>query len=183
MSFQNVALFSDERVSYWLVPAQPDKSRLQRIAFALANRFDGPHFEPHVTIYSGPRATEDDPAEMLTRATRGVREIVLSTTGVGHSGEFTRTLFLQFTPDEQLLQLNGELKRLSREPNKYELNPHLSLLYANLPSETKAALARDLMYPPAIRFSVVKAIVSLRTQTRGDVEAWHVVAERRLSEA
>ena len=184
MSSPDAATSSGERISFWLVPAQPDKSRLQRIIFALANRFDGPRFEPHVTIYSGPRAREHDATRMLASAAQGVSEMVLSASGVESSGDFTKTLFLQFAPDDRLLQLHRELRRLSRDSSDYELSPHLSLLYANLPLETKAALARELMYPPAIRFNMMKAIVSASpTQTRADVEAWRVVAEAGLNGA
>jgi hypothetical protein len=183
MNLAGAVQSSGERISYWLVPAQPDKSRLQRMIFALANRFGAPRFEPHVTIHSGPYTAEDDVTRKLARATREVSEIVLNTTGLGHSDEFTKTLFLQFAPDDRLLQLRRDLKRLLHEPGDYELNPHLSLLYANLPPETKAALARELMYMPTVRFNVVKAIVGdTRTQTREDVEAWRVVAESALVE-
>lgn len=181
MSSPDAATSSGQRISCWLVPAQPDKSRLQRIIFALANRFDAPRFEPHVTIYSGGRAARDDVAEILAGVTREVSEIVLNATGIGHSTEFTKTLFLQLAPDERLMKMCRDFKRLSRQPSDYDVNPHLSLLYANLPPETKSALAHELMHPPAIRFDVVKAIVSgSRTQTRQDVEAWRIVAEGRL---
>ncbi len=172
-----------ERVSYWLVPAEPDKFRLQRMIFALARRFDAPRFEPHVTIYSGPHAAQDGVAEILAAATRGISEITLKVAGVAHSEEFTKTLSLQFASDERLLNLSHELKRLSGAPANYDLNPHLSLVYAPLAPDVKAALAGDLMYPASIHFNFVKAIVGTsRTQTRQDIEAWRVVAERRLAE-
>ena len=184
MNFAGTVQSSGERISYWLVPARPDKGRLQRIIFALANRFDAPRFEPHVTIFSGARTAEANEAEILAHATREIPEIVLHTIGVGHSQQFTQTLFLQFAPDERLRQLNHQLKQRSRGPSDYKLNPHLSLLYADLPAETKAALTRDLMYPLAIRFNVVKAIATgSRTQTREDIEAWRVIADRRLTRA
>jgi hypothetical protein len=171
-----------ERVSYWLVPAEPDKSRCSEIITALAKRFDAPIFEPHVTIYSGPFGASDDVAEVIESTALAFSEFTLRTECLAHSAQFTKTVFVQFFPDARLEALSERLKVRSRDRADYQLNPHLSLIYAPLPSAVREQLVRDLSLLPLMRFDELKVIkTGGPTQTRSDVEAWRVLASRKLA--
>src|SRR5687767_2897736 len=109
----------NERISYWLIPAEPEKSLFRQIITDLADRFDAPKFEPHVTLYSGP-AVDGAPWEgIIVKAAAGTSEIVLRTSGLGHSEKFTKTLFVNYKLDEVAAKLSNELKRLSTAPEDY----------------------------------------------------------------
>jgi hypothetical protein len=173
----------DERVSYWLIPAPPEKAHFLEIILGLAKRFDAPVFEPHLTIYSTPLAASEDPKAVLKKATRKIRPLMLQTMGVAHSTRFTKTLFVEFAPDDALTTLSEELRRRSAERADYVLNPHLSLIYAPLTAAITDKLARDVSIPMLVRFNAVKAIISRGAITsREDVETWRVVAEGKLLE-
>src|SRR5947207_1073455 len=166
-----------ERVSYWLTAAEPDRTHWNGIIRSLAARFDAPIFEPHVTVYSGALHSNDNPEEIVRTATREFSEIVMHAIGIGHTEQFTKTLFIEFTANEALTKLSGELKRRSALAEDYELKPHLSLLYATLAPETRQRLAHEFSAPSRVRFDTVKAMVSRgTTRTRMDVEAWRIVA-------
>jgi 2'-5' RNA ligase len=172
----------NERVSYWLIPTEPDKTQLTEMIRLLASRFDAPLFEPHVTLYSGPLDSTERPDDIIRAVARGASEIVLDTTGIGHTQQFTKTLFLEFAPNEALDKLSGELKRHSSMSDDYDFKPHLSLVYATLSPEVTQRLARELSVPRRIRFDTVKAIISQGpTRTRADVEAWRIVANEKLA--
>jgi hypothetical protein len=118
---------------------------------------------------------------ILRGALRGTRGVSLEVCGIGHSDEFTRTLFLELTTREALRCINSELKRQSRQPGAYSLQPHLSLIYAPLASETRERLAREIVVPRSIHFDSALAIASTGpTRQRSDVEAWRVIAEQNL---
>jgi hypothetical protein len=171
-----------ERISYWLVPAEPDKAHLAQIISELAQRFDSPAFEPHLTLYSGPRDARDEPEEIIRAATHHFPPIALRTSGVGGSQEFTKTLFVEFCGTEPLLTLSEQLKRSSARPEPYALRPHLSLIYASLDARVKQQLVEKISVPPSVRFDAVKAIISReRTRSGEDVRAWRVVAEAPLA--
>jgi hypothetical protein len=172
-----------EQVSYWLTVAEPDRVHWSEVIRSLARTFAAPVFEPHVTLYSAPLHVRDEPGEIIRAAAREFSEIILTATGIGHSEQFTKTLFIEFATKETLMKLSGELKRRSALPKNYELKPHLSLIYATLAPEVAQRLAAGLTVPSHVRFDAVKAMISRGpTQTRANVEAWQIVASAKLGQ-
>ena len=170
-----------ERVSFWLLPAEPQRESLQQIISDLAERFDAPRFEPHVTVFSGPKAADDDLCSIVASVAAGFSAIELRGVGIGHSEQFTRTLFVQFEANEELARLQAELESRSAVRTRYELNPHLSLIYATLTPETKESLRQEFSMLEWIRFDTLAAIASHgKTRTGSDVERWRTVAEAAL---
>lgn len=171
-----------DRVSYWLMPAGPGKSRLAARIRSLARRVNGPLFAPHVTLYSGAGEEDARAREILRQAARVTGPLVLAPTGVGHTEQFTRTLFLEFAAEEMLLRLSAELQRLAVRPEPYELKPHLSLAYAALSEVERQALADAITAPEALRFDAIQAVrTGARTESRRDVESWQFIGEERLA--
>jgi hypothetical protein len=140
-----------------------------------------PLFEPHVTLYSGLLHLNDRPDEIIRTVAREFSEIVLPATGIGHTEQFTKALFIEFATNESVAKLSGELKRRSSRPGDYELKPHLSLVYARLAPDVAQRFAGGLTVPSCVRFDTVKAMVSRGpTRMRADVEAWQIVASAKL---
>ena len=168
-------------LAYWLVPAEPARSYFASLIAEYAKQFDAPSFEPHVTLYTA-EAESDDADSVLRRALGGVHACCLTIAGIGHSQKFTKTLFVQFDPDDGVSALSTKIRSASAAQHSFELNPHLSLLYKTMTAEEKARLAGALAIPFAqVTFDSVKAIVSPgEIQSRADVEAWEVVAQRKL---
>lgn len=173
----------EQIITFWLCPAEPARSELFAIIRDLAARFDAPVFEPHVTIYVT-TAEREDPAAVLTRVVKSRPSLRLATRGLDCANKFTKTLFIQFAPDTDLARLSDDLRRASASKNDYELNPHLSLLYKEIDTETKCRLAASVALPfKGVFFDSVKAVISPATiRSREDVEKWRVVAERKLAE-
>ena len=172
---------SSEIVTYWLCPAQPEHDHFARLIGDLAARFDAPSFEPHVTIHTT-TAERENPARVLANIVNGRRPFRLSVRGVDYSDEYTKTLFVQLSPDIEVAQLREDLRRASVSPSDYRLNPHVSLLYKKIDEETQRRLAASIVLPfTAVNFSSVKAVISpAEIQSREDVEAWRVIAECSL---
>lgn len=169
------------RVSYWLIPAEPDKAQLAQIIRSMAARVNGPVFEPHLTLYSGPAESPERIEEIVAEVVRGISALALRSTGLAHSAQFTKTLFVEFALDDALALLATKLKRLTARPEDYELKPHLSLLYANLNQAWRETLARSLVVPKVIRFDSLQAVFTgASTSSRTDVEAWRVAASTSL---
>jgi 2'-5' RNA ligase len=169
-------------LTFWLLPAEPARTFFCGLIAELAARFDAPVFEPHVTVYVID-AQKDDAMKFLNCASANTGSPRLSITGIECSDVFTKTLFVQFEPDGDLARLSEDLRRVSASRNDYQLNPHLSLLYKDLDTETKRQLADSIRLPfDEIVFDSVKAVISpAEIRSRAEVEAWRVVAERRLA--
>ncbi|HEX8077217.1 MAG TPA: 2'-5' RNA ligase family protein [Chthoniobacterales bacterium] len=171
-----------ERITtYWLCPAEPWRNRFAAIISKLAAQFDAPVFEPHVTLYVSAGA-EEDASRVLDEVLKDGGPYRLSIRGLDYSEKFTKTLFVQFAPDAELVGLSEELRRVSGSGDDYELNPHLSLIYKKMEQDEKRRLAASIELPLSdVAFDTVKAVISpAQIDAREDVEAWRIVAERKL---
>jgi hypothetical protein len=172
----------NERVSYWLMPAAPERAWLSEMIQGFAARVNGPVFEPHLTLYSGPVESPARINEIMAEAARETSAKVLHTTGLSHSDQFTKTLFVEFAEDAALTHLMMKLKQLSAFPEDYELKPHLSLIYASLPQAQRETLARSILLPKVIRFDSLKAVLTgTSVVSPADVEAWRALGEESLA--
>jgi 2'-5' RNA ligase len=168
-------------IAYWLIPAEPARSYFRSVTNHLAQRYNAPQFEPHVTIHVGVNCT-DAVDGVLSKAARGCERIVLQALEVSNSSEFIKTLFVQFVVTAQLQRLNQSIRNAAQDSSDYQLNPHLSLLYKKMSIRDRRLLTYSIELPFAeVTFDSLKAVRCISpTQTRADVEAWRVVAEKDL---
>ena len=59
------------KVAYWQLPAAETRAAFATVIAELAERFNAPVFEPHVTLYSGPVLSENEAAKSLDIARQG----------------------------------------------------------------------------------------------------------------
>lgn len=168
-------------IAYWLLPAEPARSFFRSLINHLAQRYGAPKFEPHVTVQVGANCT-DAVDGVLSKAARGCERITLQALGISGSSEFVKTLFVQFAVTKQLQQLNHSIRSAAQGSSDYELNPHLSLLYKRMSTRDRRLLTNSIEVPfPEVTFDSLKAVRCISpTQSRADVEAWYVVAEKAL---
>jgi 2'-5' RNA ligase len=162
--------------AYWLIPTELAYCSFRGIINDLAGRYDAPVFEPHMTIHVG--ADRGDAASRaLGDAVHECTRITLNPTRIDQSEEFTKTLFVEFAMTAELRQLNELIRNAARDPAKYELKPHLSLLYRKMAAETRRDLAASIKIPlREVPFGAIKAVHCISpTQSRADVEAWRVI--------
>lgn len=169
-------------VAYWLCPAEPTRTYFATLINNLATKLDAPAFDPHVTLYVTGAANEN-PGAVLEQVLKDRGSCQLSVRGLEYSDKFTKTVFVQFEPTEEPARLSSDLRRASAIQNDYELNPHLSLIYKTMDREIKREIADSIRLPFAsVAFDLVKAVISpAEIKSRQDVEAWRVVAEKKLS--
>jgi hypothetical protein len=159
------------KVAFWLIPAEPDRTIYQSLINDLSNRYNTPTFAPHVTLHSC-ECNRDQAVEFLNSHSN--IDIVLETDQILYSEEFTKTLFIQLFSNSQLDQLS-EFCKQSFEPS-FLLNPHLSLIYANLAESEKRSLIPQIPLKQSIRFDQIRAIhIPRPVRTREDVEAWQEI--------
>lgn len=168
-------------IAYWLIPSEPAHSFFQEIINDLARRYDAPVFEPHVTVHVGVDQA-DAAAKALEKAASECELVRQTALRIDQSDEFIKTLFLQFAMNAEVERINGIIRHAANDSSQYEVKPHLSLLYKNLPAATRSELAASITLPfSEIPFDSLQAIRCVSpTQTGADVEAWELVAARML---
>ncbi len=168
-------------IAYWLIPAEPERSFFQDIIIDLARRYNAPAFEPHMTIHVESNR-EDVAEEAITKAVSCCRLIQAKVLGTNQSGEFIKTLFVQFAPNARLRRLNEIIRNAAQDSSDYEFKPHLSLLYKKMSIPARRQLANSISLPfSEVIFDSIKAVrCASPTQSRADVEVWCVLATKAL---
>jgi hypothetical protein len=169
-------------IAYWLIPGEPARSFLERTIVELARRYNAPVFEPHMTVYVGSDRVEAE--EVIAKAVYGCGLVQAKALQVCQSGEFIKTLFVQFALDRKLQQLNEMIRDAAQDSSDYQLNPHLSLLYKKMSILARRQLAHSIKLPFLdVTFESIKAVRCVSpTRSRTDVEAWRVVAAKSMGE-
>ena len=168
-------------IAYWIVPTEPARSYFQNVINDIAQRYDAPTFEPHVTVHVGADCTNTVDG-VLSKVARDCEQIVLQALEVSSSSEFIKTLFVQFAMNKRLQQVNESIRAAAQDSSEYDVNPHLSLLYKRMWIEDRCLLARSIDVPfPEVAFDSLKAVRCISpTESRADVEAWRVLATQKL---
>ena len=163
---------------YWLLPAKPERELFCTIIRILYKQFRAPNFEPHLTLFA---TTKDQSPKQVLRQI-SARPIRLATDGVAFSSKFTKTLFARFKPSPALRKLVADLSRASKSRAKVPNDPHASLLYKRIPSQTKKELAAVIRLPfRSVPFDSIAAVrLTLPVSTGADVEKWKIIAKKSL---
>ena len=169
------------QVSYWLIPEQNSRERFAEVIGELAGLYDAPSFEPHVTVYSGP-GTTDEGRRVVESVVEKHQPVVLRASGVDFTGEYTKTLFLEFQAADEATLLCDEIHAVVSNPSIYVLRPHLSLIYKRFAADEQQRIANTISeLPDLVVFDHLQAVLTPdRVTERGDVESWKVLADQAL---
>lgn len=172
------------RFSVFLVPAAEDRRWSEGVIRELAARYDAPPFEPHVTVYGGAFA-EDEELEpvrrVLAEAAAEGGPITLRVTGLGVTEEYFKTLFVSFEEEPRLRRLHEMVKGAVADDSGYVLVPHLSLLYADMPLEAKEMAAGTLFLDQEeMLFDEVKIVAPDPVTGWSDARRWQTLFRVRL---
>jgi hypothetical protein len=172
------------RTCYFLVPEEPFYAEFQEMIRKLADRLTSPVFEPHVTTFVAKESSEDDVQAILNAAALDLEPMELKPVRYTGTPLYTKSLFLEFEPDAALSLLSDSLRRASRTPTDYHLQPHLSVAYAKMSPEQQRMLARELPLPLSpVYFNRLKAVrVPDRIEAPEEVLAWETLAEVQIPE-
>jgi len=175
--------------AFWLLPCASDGRRLQEIIDTLALAHRAPPFEPHVTLHVTGCPANVDIEGVLGRLAAGHAALTLTTLATGHSETYYQALFVNVSCELQdgpgLVALRRDLvgqlldawsaptgpredgrraaagrrADVAHELATYAFHPHVSLLYGELPEQSRAGLAlhHDL-HGQTLRFDRIAAV-------------------------
>ena len=116
-------------IAYWLIPSAPRRNFFATLIAELAQRFDAPIFEPHLSIFAEP-ASDAHARRVIREVAADFGQIRMSVVGVRFSEEFFKTVFVQFSASAALtrLPLGAETPRSAATPHarrgKYQRRCH-----------------------------------------------------------
>ncbi|MGI8890486.1 MAG: hypothetical protein ACR2G0_06840 [Chthoniobacterales bacterium] len=170
---------SNSVIAYWLLPASTASAFFQATIRGLASECEGPLFEPHLTLAVGPDISEKSE---YTRTRIRASKIELAVAGVAYTAKFTQTLFVRFEANPELLRLQA---LLGLDTANQGFDPHLSLLYRNLPEDRQFQLAQQIRLPFAtVTFDAIAAVrCRIPVESAADVAVWERIGTWPLEAA
>jgi 2'-5' RNA ligase len=172
----------EEDVAFWLLPAEPERNIFKDLIGRLALRFDAPDFEPHVTLHGG-RMTVPRAREILGEIA-AAPTLQLQIEGLAFSESYTKTVFVQFRASAETKALSAAVAADPEASSGYQFDPHISLIYKEMPAAEKEVLAKTIEIPfRNVTFDSIRLIACPAKITRREhVESWRILAERPLAE-
>jgi 2'-5' RNA ligase len=160
------------KFAVWLTPAPSDRRWISKVIQDFAAEYNAPLFEPHVTVYSGVYSSEEELTTLVTKAVTSLSPFTLQVTGLSYTKEFLKTGFIVFATDDRLIQLSKDIRDLLQTSMEYTLEPHLSLIYKDIPLDQKrTAMLRFIVSIATVTFDTVK-IMTPSEKGWDDVLSW-----------
>ena len=170
------------RCSLFLTPEECDRPYLEDMVREVSAKFDLLPFEPHVTIYSGLYPDFILFRSYLTGLLAGIPPIRLKVRGIGSTPEYFKSIFIEFEEHPVLRCIHERIGSSCWVSNSYDLAPHLSLLYAELPLDAKETVISSIHIERGdFLFDEVKLVTPLNMAAGWrDTRGWHTICRVKL---
>ncbi len=183
----------DMPVAFWLLPHDSAMQRLAECVDALARRFDAPRFTPHVTLHVDHVVQRADLGGVLDEVAACFAPFEMQACSTDHSELRFKALFVPLNGGNIVGLAAALMRGVARwrpgnakraEPAvAYRLEPHLSLLYKELPEAERASLAACHGHAgESICFDRITAVTPIAgARDFACVEGWTILPPRRLA--
>jgi 2'-5' RNA ligase len=170
-----------EELSVWLLPRQADRESLVEIINDLAKRHSSPRFVPHVTIAGPLTASASQVSRKLEELACQMQPFDVLTTVVMHSNSRFKAVFVGLAPHDRFRIMRSDLAQAWPEIRETEFQPHISLIYKQMPEREREAIVASLTPQLSYSFDEV-AIVAPGGKGKDwlDVRSWRVLKAFKL---
>jgi len=131
------------RFGLWLMPEAGVRDALQSQIAGLAREYGTVPFEPHVTLLGGIPDQAALTAPLASLAAQ-VGTMTVRLGDIRYQCEYFRCLYIEIKPDAALVRARDLARSLFGGAPAGPFEPHVSLLYGDMPEELKGAIAARL---------------------------------------
>jgi len=163
--------------SIWLMPAGKAYDKLSSVILELAQQYNTPVFEPHVTLIGeieGEREIIISKTEKLLKKTSAMKIELID---INYTEDYFRALFFKVRKTSNLLLLHKKVSKLFIIRKIKKFNPHLSLMYGYIQKKDKIKIANVLAKFLPMEFDVKR--IKLYS-IEGNVKDWYTVKSFKL---
>ena len=161
----------------WIKPSGEVFQTLSRTIRKLATELNTVVFEPHVTLVANLNGSEQELAERGEELSGQIKPFKIFLTEPAYQDEYFKCVFLRVEKTQSIMNANACAGRIFKRPQEiYE--PHVSLVYGDLPEERKKLIIRDLPENVKTDFEA-KTVYLIRADSRHPRD-WHELAAFRL---
>jgi len=163
-------------ISLWLTPSEDDRAYLQNIINDLASEYQAPVFPPHLTLYSPTNLSKDALKDIIEPITENTQAIFVTMHRLSQTTNIWKTIFIELEGAPDLTQLQQNIISSLSDPNPYFFEPHISLIYKEMPVEQKEEIIRNLTVRNSFKMDKITAV-----RTGPNVAEWEQVIEVSLA--
>ncbi|XP_074272399.1 cyclic phosphodiesterase-like [Silene latifolia] len=167
--------------SVWGLPTEEVRERVKKVMKTLAAEFNGPEFEPHVTIVRAIKLTQEDAINKFNSACTDLKKAYV----VHSKGVSTGTcVYLLLDTNPQVVAPSDHCCRHFGYERRSPYMPHMGLLYADLTEdEKKKAQERANAVDDSIGnlSFLIKRLALYKTDPEDkSLKSWEKIAEYEL---
>jgi 2'-5' RNA ligase len=163
-----------EKFALWIIPEEIACRRLKEVIDRLSQEYSTPVFEPHLTLLGGLTEAEDILAKKASVLGRALKPFVIQLGIPDYRDEYYRSLFLKASETNDLMRAYEISCRVFSRSSTPPFEPHVSLMYGDLPKETREKLVSDIGDSLRMDFNVNGVHL---VSTSGMPEDWHSTKE------
>lgn len=89
--------------SVWALPPEDLRPRLKKLMSDLGSEFNGPEFEPHVTVVGATKLTESEARDKFAEACKGLKPYTAKVEKVATGTFFYQCVFLLLLPTPEVI--------------------------------------------------------------------------------
>jgi len=158
------------------MPSDEDNKLWNKVVRALAAKYNGPIFWPHVTYFSCNFERDNDSIQFLEKYILQLRPTTLEPLNLIFSEIFNKSCYLEFANNSYLLDMYSDMVTSNLKYNNYHLNPHMSLYYGKLSMASQRQIRNHLPILSPILFDKILIVNTKKTTlNRRDVESWELL--------
>ena len=146
------------RYTIWIIPPEPIFSQLKNTVDELSRKYNGPIFEPHMTLLGNINNELPEIELKVKELATYVDKLELSLGSVSLSTTYFQSVFVRVNSTAKLMQLNLDAKKIFSMENDVFM-PHISLLYGNHDMAIREKAALSLQFP-ASSFVVKQFVIT-----------------------
>lgn len=157
--------------SIWLLPKNDDSKHLKDIMDALASKYGGPAFSPHITAFGDIEADPKIIEKTVKQCIKDINQFNVQKSTIEFSEYIFKAAYIDLKMNTSLQTINERLDNALSSYAHYVFKPHLSLLYRVLNDQERKNILNNMKIKDEFMIDRI-SVVSI-TKKVGD---WKTVA-------
>jgi 2'-5' RNA ligase len=133
-----------QKYAFWLVPSGEAYNLLKETIRHYSEMYSTPLFEPHITLISSLHGSVSGLRQKALQLVRTIGRLELRLEKPAHSTSYFRCVFLYVVPEPAIVRAHAAATGLFPVSPHTEYNPHLSLVYGNLPAVDRERIVAEI---------------------------------------
>ena len=128
----------------WFVFENEDNRYLSQIIKKLTISYDASVFTPHITACGLIDIKIETIDKIVTDCIIEETSFIVEKNSISYSDDFWKTIFIEIKRNENLMRISKKLINSSYSFQKYEFNPHVSLIYKKINQKRQKEIVDNL---------------------------------------